>query len=402
MESISRRSLLLSGAAGSLVAAVVAGDASAQTYPAGAGSDPGPHDDAEAAVNPYDWQGLPTDHGNLGTLRSSFSSVHNRHTPAGWAREVTVRNFPISKAMAGVNMRLPTGAVRELHWHVPGEWAFVTYGVGRITGVDAQARKFVADVKEGDLWFFPGGVPHSVQGLGPDGCEFILVFNDGNFSEDSTFLITDWFAHLPKEVLAKNFGVPVSTFDKTNRNDLWIFDAPAPGALKDDLAESPNPEVPNPYKFSLLDSKPVFESKGGSVRIADANNFKAATMAAALVEIEPGGMRELHWHPTSDEWQYYISGTARMGVFHGEGRHNTVMFHQSDVGYVPQSIGHYVENVGKDTLRFLEVFTSAEYADVSLASWIANVPHELVAAHLNIDVATLRKMTTLKTPVTPA
>jgi len=91
-----------------------------------------------------------------------------------------------------------------------------------------------------------------------------------------------------------------------------------------------------------------------------------------------------------------------MGVFHGEGRHNTVMFHQSDVGYVPQSIGHYVENVGKDTLRFLEVFTSPEYADISLASWIANVPHELVAAHLNIDVATLRKMTTVKTPVTPA
>ena len=159
--------------------------------------------------------------------------------------------------------------------------------------------------------------------------------------------------------------------------------------------------MPNSYKFSLLDSKPVFESKGGRVRIADASNFKATAMAAALVEIKPGGMRELHWHPTSAEWQYYVSGTARMGVFHGEGRHNTVIFRQSDVGYVPQPIGHYVENVGQDTLRYLEVFTSAEYADVSLASWIANVPHELVATHLNIDAATLRKMTTSKTPVMP-
>jgi oxalate decarboxylase len=79
-----------------------------------ASGDPGPRYEAEAAVNPYDWQGLPTDHGNLGTLRSSFSSVHNRHTAAGWAREVTVRNFAISKAMAGVNMRLPKGAVREV------------------------------------------------------------------------------------------------------------------------------------------------------------------------------------------------------------------------------------------------------------------------------------------------
>ena len=122
------------------------------------------------------------------------------------------------------------------------------------------------------------------------------------------------------------------------------------------------------------------------MRIADSNNFPATTMAAALVEIAPGGMRELHWHPLSDEWQYYISGTARMGVFHGEGRNNTVEFHPSDVGYVPQSIGHYVENIGKDTLRFLEVFATGEYADISLASWMNNVPHELVAAHLNIDV----------------
>jgi oxalate decarboxylase len=403
MTLYSRRKLLATSAAGGLAAAAAQGGfASAETYSAVAESDPGPHDPAQEAVNPYEWQGLPTDHGNLGTLRHSFSAVHNRHTDAGWAREVTVRNFPISKSMAGVNMRLPLGAVRELHWHVPAEWAFVTYGNGRITAVDAGAQKFVADVKEGDLWFFPGGVPHSIQGLGPDGCEFVLVFNDGSFSEDSTFLITDWFNHTPKSVLAKNFGVPASTFDKTDRKDLWIFNAPAPGSLADDLEQSKQPFVPNPYAFSLGDQTPVFKSAGGSVRIADVNNFPATTMSAALVEVAPGGMRELHWHPLSDEWQYYISGTARMGVFHGEGRNNTVEFHPSDVGYVPQSIGHYVENIGKDTLRFLEVFTTAQYADISLASWMANVPHELVAAHLNIDVPTLRKMAQTKTPIVPA
>jgi len=401
MTLYSRRNILATSAAGSLAAAAVISGSSAETYSAAAISDPGPHDPAQEAINPYDWQSLPTDNGNLGTLRHSFSQVHNRHTDAGWAREVTVRNFPISKAMAGVNMRLPAGAVRELHWHVPAEWAFVTYGSGRITAVDSSAQKFISDVKEGDLWFFPGGVPHSIQGLGPDGCEFILVFNDGNFSEDSTFLITDWFNHTPKEVLAKNFGVPASTFDNTPKMDLWIFNAPVPGSLADDLAQSKQPFVPNPYAFSLGDQKPVFQSAGGSVRIADSQNFKVTTMAAALVEVVPGGLRELHWHPTSDEWQYYISGTARMGVFHGEGRNNTVEFHPSDVGYVPQSIGHYIENVGKDTLRFLEVFTTPQYADISLASWMNNVPHELVAAHLNIDVQTLRKMTQTKTPIVP-
>jgi oxalate decarboxylase len=83
---------------------------------------PGPHDPREEALNPDELNPPPTDHGNLGTLKYSFSEAHNRHTDAGWAREVTVRNFPISKMMAGVDMRLPKGAVRELHWHKPAEW----------------------------------------------------------------------------------------------------------------------------------------------------------------------------------------------------------------------------------------------------------------------------------------
>lgn len=125
-------------------------------------------------------------------------------------------------------------------------------------------------------------------------------------------------------------------------------------------------------------------------------------MSAALVEVAPGGVRELHWHPTSDEWQYYIAGKARMTLFAGEGRANTIDFAPSDVGYVPRSFGHYVENIGTDTLRFLEVFSVGQYADISLASWMANTPHELVAAHLNMDVGMLRGISQQKTPVLPA
>ncbi len=127
------------------------------------------------------------------------------------------------------------------------------------------------------------------------------------------------------------------------------------------------------------------------------SSFRTCSLTSAGRDRD-GGSPPRSW---SDEWQYYISGTARIGVFHGEGRNNTVEFHPSDVGYVPQSIGHYVQNIGKDTLRFLEVFTSPEYSDISLASWMNNVPHELVSAHLNIDVETLRKMAQSKTSVVP-
>ena len=149
-----------------------------------------------------------TDAGGQQPFKYPFSFAHKRIEEGGWTRQVTVRDLPISKKMAGVQMRLIKGGIRELHWHVGSEWAFMISGTARITAVDQQGRAFVEDVNAGDLWLFPGGIPHSIQGVGEDGATFLLVFDDGNFNEFQTFLLTDWLTHTPKEVLAKNFDVP--------------------------------------------------------------------------------------------------------------------------------------------------------------------------------------------------
>jgi oxalate decarboxylase len=129
---------------------------------------------------------------------------------------------------------------------------------------------------------------------------------------------------------------------------------------------------------------------GGQVRIVDSSNFPAATtIAAALVEVEPGCMRELHWHPNNDEWQYYISGSGRMTVFASSGKARTFDYQAGDVGYVPFAMGHYIENRGDETLRFLEMFRSPYFADVSLNQWMALTPGELVQAHLKLDQQTM-------------
>ena len=44
------------------------------------------------------------------------------------------------------------------------------------------------------------GIPHSIQAL-DGGVEFLLVFDDGAFSEDNTFLASQVFAHHPVSLL---------------------------------------------------------------------------------------------------------------------------------------------------------------------------------------------------------
>ncbi|GCE06547.1 hypothetical protein KDAU_38760 [Dictyobacter aurantiacus] len=238
-------------------------------------------------------------------------------------------------------MRLNPGAIRELHWHKEAEWAYMLDGHARISAVDQNGRNFLADVGVGDLWHFPAGIPHSIQGL-QDGCEFLLVFDDGDFSEDSTFLISDWLAHTPKSVLAKNFGVAESDFASIPAHELYIFPGTIPGQLADD--QVPNPQGPPAHSFAYrLHAQELIKMDGGTVRVVDSTNFPAAsTIAAALVEVEPGAMRELHWHPNADEWQYYIEGNGRMSVFASEGKVRTFDYQAGDVGYVPFAMGHYI------------------------------------------------------------
>jgi oxalate decarboxylase len=342
-----------------------------------------------------------TDHGTLGNMRWSFADSHMHLTPGGWGRQTTIRELPTSPEIAGVNMRLKAGGVREMHWHQAAEWGYMLKGRSRITAIDQDGRTFQDDVGEGDLWYFAAGIPHSIQGVEGDGCEFLLVFDDGNFSEEETFLLSDWMAHTPREVLAKNFGVPVSAFDRIPTKDLWIFQAEVPGPLAKDRVAGAGP-VPNTFSHRMLAQKPI-RSSGGTVRITDSSVFPASkTIAAALVEVEPGGMREMHWHPNADEWQFYISGEARMTVFAAQNNARTYNFQAGDVGTVPFANGHYVENIGDTTLRFLEVFRSDHYADVSLSQWLAFTPHELVRAHLNIDESLLKKVPARKTSVVKA
>ncbi|MBN9378579.1 MAG: hypothetical protein BGO14_08795 [Chlamydiales bacterium 38-26] len=356
-------------------------------------SDPGPKNPQASAQAPSSEIPPSTDRGDVPNFWFPFARAHKRLQEGGWARQVTIRDLPISTTIAGVNMRLLSGAIRELHWHQANEWALMLYGNARITAFDQEGRTFVKDVKEGDLWFFPSGFPHSIQGLGPDGCEFLLVFDDGNFSEDETFLITDWMAHTPTEILSKNFELPPNAFDPLPSHELYIFPGEVTQSEKTDLDTSVGPQgvVPEPYYYHLYSQEPDIITQGGNARIVDSRKFPIAkTISAALVTVHPGGLREMHWHPNADEWIYIISGKGRITLFAGVGNARTMDFEAGDVGYIPRAMGHYLENTGDTDIRYLEMFKSSYFANISLCNWMSHTPTELVAAHTHMDLKTLK------------
>jgi oxalate decarboxylase len=405
--SVSRREILAAGAAAGVGAFATRASAASfgnpdeppqgivntQGNPRSA-VDPGPQNPALSGQFRAAFRPPATDVGDLPEFWASFNNSPRRIQDGGWARQVTQADFQVSTSISGVNMRLNAGGIRELHWHQAAEWGFMSYGNCRVTALDPEGRAFVADVKEGDLWYFPVGFPHSLQGLGPDGAEFLLAFDDGEQSEFNTLMVTDWVAHTPPDVLAANFGVPAETFSKIFLHDLWIFQSAVPGPLAADQDAIKNPNGPpqNPFTYSLA-SGPVFkQTRGGMVQIADSHNFKASTtIAAALVTVHPGGMREMHWHPNADEWQYYVKGFAQMTVFNTGPKAVTNNFGAGDIGYVKANYGHYIKNLGDTDLVFLEIFKADSYQDISLSDWLAHTPPAIVAAHFNLSLEDIAK-----------
>lgn len=199
-------------------------------YDGAGGVDRGPRDIMRDKENPNMLVPPVTDAGLLPNLRFSFSDAHMQLNFGGWSREITVRDLPVATTLAGVNMSLVPGGVRELHWHQQAEWSYMLLGQARITAVDQNGRNFIADVGPGDLWYFPPGIPHSIQGL-EEGCEFLLVFDDGHFSDLNTLSISDWFAHTPKDVLSANFGVPMDAFDQIPSEQVYIYQDSVPGPI---------------------------------------------------------------------------------------------------------------------------------------------------------------------------
>ena len=318
----------------------------------------------------------------LPTFKFALEKSKGKVTGESQAREATVVQLPISKGIAGVSMTLGPGAMRELHWHATAaEWAYVNQGRVRTTVIAPGGTPETNDFEPGDVWYFPAGHGHMLECLGDEPCHFVLIFDNGYFSEFGTFSISDWIGHTPPALLAKNFGVPASTFDKFPKKEVYF----ARGALPPEPAAVP-PAGLHPsqqtHKWRLLADQPVVNNKGGRLWLVDSNKFPISkTMTGAILDLDPGALRELHWHPTADEWQYILEGTVSVTLFGSGGRYRTETLANGDVGYIPQGYGHSLENVGDKPCRVLIGFNSGVYGEIDLSEWMAGNPLDVLATN---------------------
>jgi oxalate decarboxylase len=297
-------------------------------------------------------------------------------------KEVTVKQLPISKGIAGVSMRLEPGAMRELHWHATAaEWAFVVEGRVRTTVITPQGEAETNDFEPGDVWYFPRGHGHMLQCLGTQPCHFILIFDNGYFSEFGTFSITDWIGHVPKPLLAKNFGVPEATFDTFPKQEVYF----ARGAIPPEQPSTPLQGWKLPaqtHKYRLLGQVPHATYQGGREWRADVTRFPiSTTITGTILELDAGALRELHWHPTADEWQYILDGQVAVTMFGSHGRFRVETLEKGDAGYIPQGYGHSIENIGNRPSRILIGLNSGTYQAVDLSQWIAGNPADVLATN---------------------
>lgn len=218
-------------------------------------------------------------------------------------------------------MRLAPGGMRELHWHVnAAEWAYVLSGHCRTTIIHPDGATYIDMFGPGDTWYFPKGYGHSIQGIGPDECHFILIFDNGDFSEDHTFSVTDFIASVPPEIVAQNLGISLEKVDRLPKKEAHFVLGDEPDDHSAISATRAYPELTSMHRYPLAAQQPRRAPGGGTQRIVTATEFPVSTtMTGSVLELQPGALREMHWHPNADEWQYNIERTAEMTVFLAEG-----------------------------------------------------------------------------------
>jgi oxalate decarboxylase len=343
--------------------------------------------DALAVHDPRDVAAMPD-------FRFALDAERPRVASGGWAKEVSMRQFPISTRIAGVHAFLDAGASRELHWHASAaEWAIVLDGRCQTVVIDPSGASEINNFEPGDIWYFAKGHGHAIQTIGDKPCNLLLAFDDGAFAPDNgAFSITDWIDLTPKDILALQFGVPKDVFDAFPKGETFIQAGPV--LPPENALEAPWPKE-STHKFRLTrDAKSARDFDGGTFRLASSSQFPASrTMSGGAMSLKRGVLHKLHWHPNANEMIYFLRGKAQMALFGSGGRGKVAEFGPGDVAYVPMGFGHAIKNVADEDLEMIQVWDSGQFEEIRLDAWVRASPLHLLANNFaGVPEATLARL----------
>jgi oxalate decarboxylase len=133
------------------------------------------------------------------------------------------------------------------------------------------------------------------------------------------------------------------------------------------------------FKYQLEASAPQ-QFEGGTSRTVTRQNISSLKdLAIYSLQINPGCLRELHWHPNAGELSYCLQGQGTMGVFSPAGDHATFEIGVGSVSFVPTGYFHYIRNTGSETLRVIAGFTHEVPEHLDLSESLDSVPREVLA-----------------------
>lgn len=345
----------------------------------------------QAATQPkYQVGKDPGKHEPLEEFKFDIEATSGWVGEAGSAKEATVEEFPVSKSIAGVSMRLKPGGIRELHWHaIAAEWAFVVKGKVLTTVISPTGQAATDTFEEGDLWYFPRGHGHALQNISNDEAHFVLGFDDGHFSEFGTFSITDWVARTPANVVQRNLGLSADVVKGLPTKELYILPGKIPQNISEAYLDADLETSQSAHKFRLS-KMPAATFPGGWERVVTQREFPInGTLTSVLQHLDPGAIREMHWHPNADEWQYILKGQSRVTIFGAHGRVKTAEFKQGQICFIERGFGHCIEQIGSEPTEFFALFNSPVFEEISISKWTAGNPASLLADNFQIpkDVA---------------
>jgi oxalate decarboxylase len=375
---------LFAGAAGIVAAtALVAGSgrliSSAEAQTAAAPAPAAPH----AASAGLDWKGkeslslgdAPLDAGKLGGLAA-----------------LDVAALPLLKNVTLNVQRLAPGAAREPHWHNSvSELDYVIEGTGEIGIISLNGTLSRIALEPGTVVFVPQGLAHYVANTGSTELVVAMGFNSTRTTSTS---LTNNLKAFGSNRLAQITGLSATDFTMPSDTESQIYTGfgtlppldPAAAVLVDGAVTSAN--------FASIAG---FANEYGTAKDVDARTIPGLDrVSLSFMTLEPGAMRDAHWHPQGTELVYIESGELEWGLqAPGKAGESSVFTaKQGQAVALPEGWLHYAANTGTETARLIVLWESTAPKSIELAGLLSVLPTELTLASAGpiMNEATARSM----------